>query len=142
MNQKTQPKIREIRIRAEDKSTLKLYIQDNGHQELTIAVTDEIRDFVNDEELFGFSQNEILLATFNPSDQLLTTYPTTLLHGSTRFGENKYTTVRRISFENAGPLLEDLEDEEGSRATSGNFIGLCLRSVRWVRPNLPSEVHC
>ncbi|QTQ86120.1 DUF4263 domain-containing protein (plasmid) [Agrobacterium tumefaciens] len=121
MNQKTQPKIKEIRIRAEDKSTLKLHIQDNGHQDLTIAVTDEIRDFVNDEELFDYSQNEILLATFNPFDQLLTTYPTTLLPGSTHFGEIKYTTVRRISFENARPLLEDLEDEEGSRVHFRQF---------------------
>lgn len=112
MNQKTQPKIKEIRTRAEDKSTLKLYIQNDDRQDLTIAVTDEIRDFVNDEELFNYSQNEILLASFNPSDLLLTTYPTTLLPGSTYFGENKYTTVRRISFENARPLLEDLEDDE------------------------------
>lgn len=112
MNQKKSPTVKEVRTRAEDKSKLKLYIQDNDYQELTVAVTDAVRDLTENKNLFDYEKNEILLATFDPSDGLLTTYPTTLLPGSSYFGENKYGSVQRISFENAKPILEALDEDE------------------------------
>ncbi|MEN5300248.1 Shedu immune nuclease family protein [Brucella sp. TWI559] len=111
MNQSKELNIKLVTTRTEDKSSLKLYIQDNGYQELTIAVTDEVRDFVDESELFDYGENEILLATFDPSDCLLTTFPTNLQPGNPYFGVKKYLSVRRISFENAKPIIEELDDD-------------------------------
>lgn len=112
MNQKNQPTIKEVRTRAEDKSALKLYIHNSGYQELTIEVTDKVRELVENKNLFDHGKNEILLAAFDPSDRLLTTFPTTLSPGSPYFGENKYSSVQCISFENARPILEEIDEDE------------------------------
>lgn len=110
------PKVQQVRKRGEDGSILLLYTYENGHQELTIKVTEEFREFLIQEhkdDVFKYGSHEILLADFDPKTEILMTYPTTLLHRSSYFGSNKYQSIQRISVEGAIPIFDGQDDEDG-----------------------------
>lgn len=110
------PKVQQVRERIEDGSILFLYTQPNGYQEFTVKVTDGMREFLIEEgnaQVLDFGSHEILLAEYDPELNLLTTYPTILLPRSAYFGTNKYRSIQRISVDEAMPIFDDEEDDDG-----------------------------
>lgn len=102
--------------RADDDTSLKLFEHEDGHQDLVVEITDAMRAFQIQERSqarFDYGSNQLLLARYDPKDSLLTTYPTMLLARSSDIGTPKYDIIRRISIENARPIFDDEEDDEG-----------------------------
>ena len=109
-----EPKVLQVRVRTEDGSALQLYSYEDGNQELTIKLTDEVLQFVIENHgSADYGTHEILLAKYDAKPETLTTYPCSLQPGSPYFSEPKYARVRRISLEGARPILDDGEGGYG-----------------------------
>lgn len=110
------PTLRLVGQRADDDTSLKLYEHKNGEQDLVVEISDKMRAFLRQERSeakFDYGPNQLLLARYNPEDGLLTTYPTRLVANRSDLGMPKYDVIRRISIENAGPLFDQADDNEG-----------------------------
>ncbi|RWN59440.1 MAG: DUF4263 domain-containing protein [Mesorhizobium sp.] len=117
MAKKDGPRIQQVRVRNEDGSAIMLYVHEDGYQELTIKLTDEMLKFLVEENhgTADYDTHEILLAEYDPKAELLTTYPTTVQPGSNYFGFGKYISVQRISTENARPIWDGEDDDDDGR---------------------------
>lgn len=107
----TKPKVLQLAVRAEDSSSLQLYSYNDGTQELTVKLTEEVRKWVLDGDgRIDYGTHEILLAKYFAKSHVLTTYPCVLKPNIPYFSDPKYGQVRRISFEDSKPIGEDEDD--------------------------------
>ncbi|MBK5924778.1 hypothetical protein CCR90_13575 [Rhodovulum sulfidophilum] len=113
-----------VETRPKEETSLKLYQFADGRQDLVVEITDKMRHFLfheSSEAEFNYRYNQMRLASYDPSDRLLTTYPKKLPPNHSHFGLPKYANVRRISMEDGRPLFERKDREKSGKYYFGQF---------------------